>query len=282
MNIVLVAGLSVAGLATGAVLDPLSQRLADLSRAEDARRRAADAPVEATASDGPEGVRPSLAHIGQAAGDAFRVADADDSDDPDAVDADLATKGPVPARAALAAVITGALFGGAAAHFGPHVVLAPFCVLFAMLVAVSFTDMTHRLVPRRLVYGALALIVPLLVVTSAVASDFAQLTGAVIAGALAFAVFFGLWWFVPRGMGFGDVRLSGAIGLTVGYLSLLHAYVAFLVGFVIGMLFGLVAMVVSGTGRRTRIPFAPSLAAGAVIAVFWGGTIAQHLFHSAG
>ncbi len=99
---------------------------------------------------------------------------------------------------------------------------------------------------------------------------------------MAFAVFFTLWWFVPRGMGFGDVRLAGAIGLTVGYLSLLHAYVAFLAGFVIGMVFGLCLMLVSGAGRRTRIPFAPSLSAGAAIAVFWGGPLAHDLFHAAG
>ncbi len=94
-------------------------------------------------------------------------------------------------------------------------------------------------------------------------------------------MFFVIWWFVPRGMGFGDVRLAGAIGFTVGYLSLLHAYVAFLAGFVIGMVFGLGVMVATSSGRRTRIPFAPSLAAGAVIGVLWGGQLAHDLFHAA-
>ena len=165
------------------------------------------------------------------------------------------------------------VFGGAAAHFGRDLVLAPFCVFFAMLVVVSVTDLSHRLVPRRLIYAALALIVPLLVASAAVDHRWHGLTGAVIAGAVAFGIFFGIWWFVPRGMGFGDVRLAGAIGLTVGYLSLLHAYVAFLAGFVVGMVFGLVMMVVSSAGRKTRIPFAPSLAVGAVIAVLLGWTV---------
>ena len=77
-----------------------------------------------------------------------------------------------------------------------------------------------------------------------------------IAGAVAFGVFFAVWFLVPKGMGFGDVRLAGAIGVTVGYLSLLHAYVAFLAGFLLGMVFGLALMVVA-SGRKTRIPFAP-------------------------
>jgi leader peptidase (prepilin peptidase)/N-methyltransferase len=179
----------------------------------------------------------------------------------------------------VAALCTGALLGAAAAHFGRDLILAPFCVFFAMLVAVSLTDLSHRLVPRRLVYSAMALVVPLLVASAAVDHRWHSLTGSVTAGAVAFGLFFAIWWFIPQGMGFGDVRLAGAIGITVGYLSLLHAYVAFLAGFVAGMLFGLVMMVVSASGRKTRIPFAPSLAAGAVIGVFWGGHLAQSLFH---
>lgn len=280
MNTVLVAGASLAGLVLGGALDPLAQREADLSRAEDERRRAEAAPTPTAGADGADEPRSALVHAERAATSMFRAADADDTDDPGALVGDLAVRQPVPLRTAAAAVVTGALFGGAAVRFGAHVVLAPFCVFFAMLVAVSSTDLTHRLVPRRLIYGALVLIVPLLVVTAAVESDFGPLAGSAVAGAAAFAVFFALWWFVPRGMGYGDVRLAGAIGLTVGYLSLLHAYVAFLAGFVIGMVFGLVLMVRAGTGRRTRIPFAPSLSAGAVIAVLWGGDLAHHLFHA--
>ncbi len=228
------------------------------------------------------GAHAGLDHLEEAVEEALAAAEADDTDDPapeDRTVANLLPAGRSPARTAGAAVITAALFGAAAAHFGRHLVLAPFCVFLAMLVVVSVTDLTHRLVPRRLIYGALALIVPLLVATSAVDHSWHSLAGSLIAGAVAFGLFFAVWWFIPRGMGFGDVRLAGAIGFTTGWLSLLHAYVAFLAGFVVGMVFGLVLMVVTSTGRKTRIPFAPSLAVGAVIAVLWGGPIAHGLFH---
>ncbi len=192
----------------------------------------------------------------------------------------LLPSGRSPGRSLGAAIATGVLFGAAAARFGWHLVLAPYCVFFAMLATVSVTDLTHRLVPRRLVFGGMTLIVPLLVATAGLAGSWHDLVGSVVAGAVAFALFFLVWWFVPRGMGFGDVRLAGAIGFTVGYLSLLHAYIAFLAGFVLGAVFGLAIMVVSSSGRRTRIPFAPSLAAGAVIAVLWGGHLAHGLFQS--
>ncbi len=253
------------GVVAGAVLDPVGQQLAARSRAAEDRRRA-----ERRAAEGPEPGGPGerALELGDEGGTA---------DEPVA---HLLPAGRSVPRAVAAAVLTGALFAAAAHRFGPHLVLAPYCVLFAALVAVSATDLTHRLVPRQLLYGALVVVVPLLVALAATTHAWSHLAGAAIAGAAAFAVFFAVWWFVPRGMGFGDVRLAGVIGVSVGFLSLLHAYIAFLVGFVLGALFGVVLMAVSSTGRRTRIPFAPALAAGAVVAVLWGGTLAHDLFHA--
>ena len=289
MDTLLVAGTTVAGLIVGAVLDPFGQREAERSRMEDERRRAdQQAQTEPGGQSEEEAVRAaglhsSLDHLEDSVHDALAAADADDSDDPapeDRTVRNLVPSGPAPARTAVSTLVTGALFGAAGAHFGRHLVLAPFCAFFAMLVVVSTTDLTHRLVPRRLIYGALALIVPLLVATAAVDHTWHDLTGALVAGAVAFGLFFAIWWFIPRGMGFGDVRLAGAIGFTTGWLSLLHAYVAFLAGFVVGMVFGLALMLATSAGRKTRIPFAPSLSVGAVIAVLWGAHLAQSLFHS--
>ena len=290
MDTLLVAGTTVAGLIVGAVLDPLGQREADRSRAEDQRRRAERIAEEiaeeegarSTAGHGTPEPHSTIDHLEESVGDALSAADADDADDPTPEDrtvANLVPSGSVPARTAVAAVVTAALFAAAAVHFGRDLSLAPYCVFLALLVAVSVTDLSHRLVPRRMIYGGMVLIVPLLVAASGVDDTWHSLTGSLIGGAVAFAMFFAVWWFIPRGMGFGDVRLAGAIGFTTGWLSLLHAYVAFLSGFLVGMVFGLILMVGSSAGRKTRIPFAPSLAVGAVIAVFWGGHIAQSLFH---
>ena len=113
----------------------------------------------------------------------------------------LLPSGRAPVRTASAAVLTAVLFGGAAAHFGRDLVLAPFCVFFAMLVVVSVTDLSHRLVPRRLLYAALALIAPLLVASAAIDHQWHDLTGAVVAGAVAFGLFFGDLVVRPPGHG---------------------------------------------------------------------------------
>ncbi len=264
MNAVLVAGATIAGLAAGGVLDPIGQRLAERSHLDELRKRAeaeadresvpadpADVPVDSPVDPVPEPTTPPT---------------------------HLVAQGRSRVRTVTAAVLTGGLFGLGAVHFGTDLVLAPFCVLFALLVVVAVTDLSYRLVPRRLIYASLVLIIPLLVVTSAVDHSWTHLSGSAIAGAVAFGFFFTIWWFMPQGMGYGDVRLAGVIGICVGYLSLVHAYFAFFGGFVIGMVFGLIMMAILASGRKTRIPFAPALAVGAVLAVFVGAHLAHSFF----
>ena len=154
----LVPGTALAGLVVGGALDPIGQRLAELSQAEDERRRAEQERAVATGEPGPEQSPPGTGVVDQAANQAGTGAGAPH----------LLSSGRSPGRTIGAAVVTGALFAAASDHFGAHLVLAPFCVFFAMLVVVSVTDLSYRLVPRRLVYSGVALIVPLLVATSAV------------------------------------------------------------------------------------------------------------------
>ena len=333
VNPLLIAGIGVAGLVVGGVLDPVGQRRADRSREEDRaarllvaeRKEAAarealehgsggdggsNAPGDATThgsgdghehGDGHENghgdghghgsdeeVEAAAETEAELEGDREELigtdgSGAEDDEVPEEVVmlGDLLPEGRSVPRTVGAAVATGLLFAGTAAHFGAHLVVAPFCIFFAVLVVLSVTDLTHRMVPRQFVYAGSAVVAVLLVITSLTDRYYRdQLPGAAIAGVAAFAVFFTLWWFVPRGMGYGDVRVSGFIGMTVGFLSILHAYVAFLSGFLVGLGFGLIIMAVYRATRKTRIPFAPALAIGAVIGVFWGAGIAQTLFHA--
>jgi len=281
---VLVSATTVAGLVVGFALDPVGQRLSDRSRAEDERHRAEQSEPDQAGSDRPGTAPDPGAAQGPLNGSSTGAHAAGHQEasvrpTPRTLTG-LVPAGRSPARRVAAAVVTGALFAAAAAHFGSHLIVAPFCVFFAMLVVVSVTDLSHGLVPRHLIYSGMSIVVPLLVATSAVDHRWHSLVGSAIAGVVAFAAFFAVWWFVPQGMGFGDVRLAGAIGVTVGYLSLLHAYVAFLVGFVVGAVFGLAVAAVTSSGRKARIPFGPSLAVGSVFAVLWGGQVAHSLFHT--
>ena len=176
-------------------------------------------------------------------------------------------------------VVTALVLGAFAARFGDDVVLAAYAVFGLSLVAMSAVDLERQIIPNRLVYGTLVVMVPLFVVAAAVDDRWGLLARAAIAGAVAFVAFLVVHLAVPRGMGFGDVRLAGVIGFATGWLGLGHAFVGFFTAFVLGAVVGIGAMVVSGAGRKTRIPFGPFLAAGAVVTVLFGSPVTQTLFH---
>lgn len=194
----------------------------------------------------------------------------------------VAPKAPGVLERATAAVVTGALFAGAALRFGAVPELAAYCVLFGGLVALSVADIRVGLVPRVVLYPMLALMAVALAAAAAVAGDWRSLLDAAIGGAAGFGVFFIIWFISPRSMGFGDVRLAGVIGAGLGWLGFRQLYLGFLVAFVVGAVIGLVKMAVMGTGRKTALPFGPALAVGAVVGVLWGGTLANLWIHPGG
>src|ERR1700688_1155574 len=114
------------------------------------------------------------------------------------------------------------------------------------MVAISAVDLERWIIPNRIIYPTLALLVPLFVLASAVDHRWGSLGRAAASAALAFVGFYILHVAVPRGMGFGDVRLSGLIGLASGWLGYGHAFVAFFGAFILGSVVGIVVIVATG------------------------------------
>ena len=85
--------------------------------------------------------------------------------------------------------------------------------------------------------------------------------------ALLFAFYFVLVLVYPSGMGFGDVKLAGVLGLYLGWVSwgavVLGTFTAFLIGAVVGI----VVMLAGKGGRKTKIPFGPFMFVGAGLAL---------------
>ena len=180
---------------------------------------------------------------------------------------------PISVRYPVVEALTAALFVGAAWRVGAHVELADFCVFFAFLVALSGIDLDHHILPSRIIYPAVGASLVLLAVASGADHNWHRYQDAVIGGALALSALFLIHVAVPRGMGFGDVRLAGLIGLNLGWLGLAHVAVGLFAGFFLGAVVGVGLMAAGVASRRSRIPFGPFLAAGAVVGVLWGTTL---------
>ena len=80
---------------------------------------------------------------------------------------------------------------------------------------------------------------------------------------------------LPTGIGMGDVKLVAFIGLALGYFHCYLVIIQLFLGFLIGAVVSIVLLGFKIKSRKDRIPFAPFLAAGAVIALIWGNQLAD-------
>ena len=157
-------------------------------------------------------------------------------------------------------LVTGILFVACAWRFGLTLDAAVAAFFCAALVAVSATDLEHRIIPNRVVVPAAAVV--LLAQTALHPSVEWLIAGF---GASAFLLATALAY--PKGMGMGDVKLALLLGAMLGRTL----PVALMIGMVAGLLPSIVLVARHGVqARKMGIPFAPFLALGAVVALFAG------------
>lgn len=173
----------------------------------------------------------------------------------------------------LTELATGALFVGAAVVFEDVWAAALFGPFLGLLLALSVIDIRHHKIPNRLVYPGLLVSAAWIVVADLAGSELSALSAGI--GFVAYGVGLLIVALVsPRGMGMGDVKLAGLVGLVLGSLGLDHVAVAAGLGILFGGIGAIVALL-AGAGRKTPIPFGPYLVAGAAVATFAGGRIAD-------
>jgi leader peptidase (prepilin peptidase) / N-methyltransferase len=169
----------------------------------------------------------------------------------------------IPWRYPAVEAVTALLVVACALRFGATaeaVVASGFCIV---LVVVSAIDIEHRIVPNRIVLPAAAVALgaqtilypgPEWLIAALGASGF------LLAAALAY----------PKGMGMGDVKLALLLGAMLGR----NVTVALMVGCLAALVPSAVLFLRHGSrARKIAIPFAPFLAFGAVVALFFGDTI---------
>ena len=148
-------------------------------------------------------------------------------------------------------------------------VAIPALLLFtAVGIALSVIDLGVRRLPNALVLPAYPLLGVLLAGAGALRHDWWSVARAGLGAVALFGFFFLLATLSPRGMGFGDVKLAGVIGLVLGYLSWSALLVGAFAGFFLGAVAGIVVIAVGAGSRKTALPFGPFMVAGALLALW--------------
>jgi leader peptidase (prepilin peptidase)/N-methyltransferase len=160
-------------------------------------------------------------------------------------------------------LVTALLIAGCFLAFGlsgKAFVASFFC---AVLVTVSATDLSHRIVPNVVVLPATV------VVLVAMTALEPSVEWALAAFGASFFLFLAALAY-PKGMGMGDVKLALLLGAMLGRT----VPVALMVGMVAALVPSIVLLARHGkAARKMGIPFAPFLALGGVVALFWGDDI---------
>jgi leader peptidase (prepilin peptidase)/N-methyltransferase len=170
---------------------------------------------------------------------------------------------PISTRYPLVEAGTGVLCVGAVLSHQTASGIALSVALILIVVPAALIDLEHRIIPNKLT--ALGAVVAIVLGT---ALDPAGEPERLIAGVTAGGFLLLAALAYPGGMGMGDVKLAGVMGLFLGA----SVAPALLIAMVAGVLVGTVIIMRKGAqeGRKTAVPFGPFLALGAIVAIYAG------------
>ena len=163
--------------------------------------------------------------------------------------------------------------------FGYTAALPFVLILVWSLIALSFIDFDHKLLPDKLVLPVLWL--GLLVNSQNVLTDIHSALYGAVAGYLVLWLVYQAFKLLTNkeGMGFGDFKLLSLIGAWLGWQMLpLVVLLSSLVGAIVGIL----GILILGRDKQVPIPFGPYLSVAGLIALFWGQQIIDSYLQFAG
>lgn len=185
---------------------------------------------------------------------------------------------PISIRYPAVEMATAAAFVAVTVWMMPHWQTLAFLYLAAVSIALAMIDIDVRRLPDVIVLPSYLVGAGLLTLAAFVSGDLSAVARAG-AGLVIMLTGYGLVWLIAnvvyrgRGMGLGDVKLAGLLGLYLGYLGWRELATGAFLAFLVGGLVGIVLMLRGG--RKVKVPFGPYMLAGAWLGVFVGVPLAN-------
>lgn len=168
-------------------------------------------------------------------------------------------------------LLTGTLFALAYAIIGLNSELFTAFLLISMLMIILVSDIKYMLIPNKVLFFFLPLFIIMRIIQPLV-PWWSSILGAIIG-----IVLLALIIIVSRGgMGAGDMKLFGVLGVVLGTKGVL---LAFFLSSMIGALLGMVLLYLKIIDRKQPVPFGPYIVVGALIAYFYGDYLLNWYFN---
>jgi leader peptidase (prepilin peptidase)/N-methyltransferase len=174
----------------------------------------------------------------------------------------------ISSRYPLVEAITGVAFALAMWRFGVTWSLLVAWAFIAAMIAIAFIDFDHMIIPDKIVLPGAVIG---LAASIALQPERWWIYLVAAAGAAFFFLLLAVLW-PGGGMGFGDVKMALFMGAVLGASVLVALFAAFLFGSIVGVYL----IVIRKQSRKTRVPFGPYLALGAILAILLGETILRN------
>lgn len=186
---------------------------------------------------------------------------------------------PIPSRPFWVELGTGFLFAFIYWHFGLSVEFAVTAFYGSLFLVFGVIDLEHQLILDKIVYpaAAVALIIDVFlpppgIVDFSLPWPWLGIVNGIMGYAIGFVFFLviyliTLFIYKQEGIGFGDVKLAGLIGLVTGSGLVL---VALLMGIILGGLVGIIFLMLKIKKRKEPIPFGSFLSIATIVTLLWG------------
>ena len=177
---------------------------------------------------------------------------------------------PISIRYPAIELITAVLSLVVALTFGPTQLTVLYIIITWVLVALTFIDIDHMLLPDQLTLPLLWL-----ALLASVAGITIEPSAALIGAAAGYLSLWSVYWLFKlltgkEGMGYGDFKLLAVFGALLGWQALL---MIILLSSIVGAVIGITLLSIQGKDKATPIPFGPYIAIAGWIAMLWGEQI---------
>jgi leader peptidase (prepilin peptidase)/N-methyltransferase len=171
----------------------------------------------------------------------------------------------IPVRVPCVELGTGVLLAFLFWHYGLTWQFPLIAFYSCVLLVLAFIDLEHRLLLNSIIYptAIIAFIIGFFL------PEFNIYKG-VLGGVTGFAILLIIGIIFRGGMGFGDIKLAGLMGLMTGFPNI---FVALMGGIILGGLLAIALLTLKKKGRKDMIPFGPFLALGTLVALLYGNQI---------
>jgi len=174
----------------------------------------------------------------------------------------------IPPRVLIVELITPVIFGLLFWKAGLSINFAIMVFYVCIFLVIFFIDLEHQLILNIMVYPMM--FVAFLISSLSPEPSWHNALYSLVGGATAFTIFLIIAWISKGGMGFGDVKMAGMIGLATGMPGV---FAALMVAILFGGLVALFLLIFRIKKKKEGIPFGPFLAIGAMTALIWGQEI---------